>query len=661
MTDGEPLLVCSDLRKRYGERVAVDGVSFHIAPGETYGLLGPNGAGKTTTISMVCGLMERDGGEVRVAGTADGRQRRRRQGRHRLRAPGPGHLPRPLGAREPALLRPAAEAARRGARRARRRGPRAGRPGRPRRRPHRRLLGRHEASPQHRHRPAPRATLLVLDEPTVGVDPQSRNAILEAVDELGKGGMAILYTTHYMEEAERLCDRIGIIDEGGILAEGTRRELVAIVGQKDRVSLAANGDVHAAARGARGARSDRRGQHLDDGGIEIVADDARTLLPQIIHGRDRGGRHHQQRRGRRARPGGRLPAPHRQGPAGLGKPTTRCAPRSTSRSRTSSSASATVPRCSSPSWRRSSWRCSSRSCSAASTRASTPTGPSSTSMAARSRWPSSTGPSRAWRRPGSSASTSLADADAARAAVDDGSVQHRHHHPGGLLRIGGAWRRWQHRAHHQSRRDHLRAGRALGPLRLHQPGRRGRHLGRYGPLRGRRAPRRRAHRRALAELAAGAARPHRPRRRRGARTAPPRPRPTTPRPWPSCSSSWAPSSASPACSPRSAPRPSRAWSPRRSSRSPSCSARSIVSMVLAIVSMSVIVLGHGAAAGGALGRPHRHRCSHPRGRARGHRHRPARGRLRQDRGPGRLAGGHRDHLAGGPGRLVLPGRPGCPG
>ena len=68
MAEVEQLLVCRDLRKRYGERTAVDGVSFHIARGETYGLLGPNGAGKTTTISMVCGLLERDGGEVTVAG-----------------------------------------------------------------------------------------------------------------------------------------------------------------------------------------------------------------------------------------------------------------------------------------------------------------------------------------------------------------------------------------------------------------------------------------------------------------------------------------------------------------------------------------------------------------------------------------------------------------
>ena len=85
------------------------------------------------------------------------------------------------------------------------------------------------------HRPS----LLVLDEPTVGVDPQSRNAILTSVEALSAAGMGILYTTHYMEEAERLCDRVGIVDEGRIIAEGTRRELVALVGGVDRVTLVA--------------------------------------------------------------------------------------------------------------------------------------------------------------------------------------------------------------------------------------------------------------------------------------------------------------------------------------------------------------------------------------------------------------------------------------
>jgi ABC-2 type transport system ATP-binding protein len=90
------------------------------------------------------------------------------------------------------------------------------------------------------HRP----TLLILDEPTVGVDPQSRNAILESVEALSVEGMAVLYTTHYMEEAERLCDRIAIMDSGRIQAEGTRDELLALTGDLDEVRLvAASGDV----------------------------------------------------------------------------------------------------------------------------------------------------------------------------------------------------------------------------------------------------------------------------------------------------------------------------------------------------------------------------------------------------------------------------------
>ena len=88
---------------------------------------------------------------------------------------------------------------------------------------------------------------MILDEPTVGVDPQSRNAILESVEQLASEGMAVLYTTHYMEEAERLCDRIGIVDLGELKAEGTRAELVALVGQHDGITLEGSGDLHAAA------------------------------------------------------------------------------------------------------------------------------------------------------------------------------------------------------------------------------------------------------------------------------------------------------------------------------------------------------------------------------------------------------------------------------
>ena len=127
------------------------------------------------------------------------------------------------------------------------------------------------------HRPR----LLLLDEPTVGVDPQSRNAILESIETLRREGMAILYTTHYMEEAERLCDRVGIIDAGEIRAEGTRRELVALMGGNDQVRLAVIGDVEAAVA-AVAAVDGVSGADAKDGELEIVVADAHRVLPRLL-------------------------------------------------------------------------------------------------------------------------------------------------------------------------------------------------------------------------------------------------------------------------------------------------------------------------------------------------------------------------------------------
>jgi ABC-2 type transport system ATP-binding protein len=126
-----------------------------------------------------------------------------------------------------------------------------------------------------------RRRLLVLDEPTVGVDPQSRNAILESVERLAREGMAVLYTTHYMEEAERLCDRIGIIDLGELKAEGTRPELVALVGEHDRVQLQGEGELEAGAR-ACVALSAVRAASVRDGGIELIVDHARAVLVELL-------------------------------------------------------------------------------------------------------------------------------------------------------------------------------------------------------------------------------------------------------------------------------------------------------------------------------------------------------------------------------------------
>jgi len=281
MSDNEPLLVCTDLHKRFKDIVAVDGVGFHIDRAETYGLLGPNGAGKTTTISMVCGLLERDGGSVTVAGLPmdietteakaligyvpqdlaiypdlSARENLRFFGRlQRLSG-------RRLDERVSAVLELTGLSERAGDRTETYSGG---------------MKRRLNIGIGLLHEPQ----LLVLDEPTVGVDPQSRNAILEAIDGLRRGGMAILYTTHYMEEAERLCDRIGIIDGGHILAEGTRRELVALVGQLDRVTLTASGPLQDAAQ-ALAALEQVDGASVSDSAIEVTAHSARTILPQVI-------------------------------------------------------------------------------------------------------------------------------------------------------------------------------------------------------------------------------------------------------------------------------------------------------------------------------------------------------------------------------------------
>jgi ABC-2 type transport system ATP-binding protein len=273
------ILVASGLVKRFGDLVAVDGVSFSIGEGETFGLLGPNGAGKTTSISMIAGLLERDGGTVEVGGKAISTGSPRGKGsiglvpqdlaiypiltaRENLRFFGRlyGMESSLLAARIDEVLE---------------------------------VIGLEDRADDQTkefsggmkrrlnigigllHRPR----LLILDEPTVGVDPQSRNAILESVEKLSQEGMAVLYTTHYMEEAERLCDRVAIIDEGRIKAEGTRRELVAMVGQKDRISITGELD------GASARISEMPGVGGVSGSenrLDVLVDDAGRILPELL-------------------------------------------------------------------------------------------------------------------------------------------------------------------------------------------------------------------------------------------------------------------------------------------------------------------------------------------------------------------------------------------
>jgi ABC-2 type transport system ATP-binding protein len=275
------VLSAEGLVKRFDDRVAVNGVSFDIEEGETFGLLGPNGAGKTTSISMVAGLLEPDGGDIHVVGTPIRTNSTAGKGAiglvpqelaiypdlnatENLRFFGKlyGMSGDELSKRVGEVLEVIGLTDRRDD-----------------------LTKEFSGGMRRRlnigigllHRPQ----LLILDEPTVGVDPQSRNAILESVEDLSGQGMAVLYTTHYMEEAERLCDRVAIIDQGVIKAEGTRRELVSLVGEKDRIRVNATGDLAEVARVA-AELPNVYGASPSDSGVEVLAADAATLLPELL-------------------------------------------------------------------------------------------------------------------------------------------------------------------------------------------------------------------------------------------------------------------------------------------------------------------------------------------------------------------------------------------
>jgi ABC-2 type transport system ATP-binding protein len=273
------VLVVEGLARSFGDLVAVDDVSFTIADGETYGLLGPNGAGKTTTISMVVGLLGPDRGTVHVAGlemTPTAREPRRIVGyvpqelalypdltaRENLQFFARLHRVDDRAARIDEVLEVTGLRDRADDRTDEFSGG---------------MKRRLNIGIGLLHRPR----LLVLDEPTVGVDPQSRDAILDAVEHLGEGGVGVLYTTHYMEEAERLCDRVGIIDHGRLVGEGTRRELTSLVGQHDVVRLSVSGDREATGTALAATEGvDAAAVTVD--GVEVTLADAAASLPRLL-------------------------------------------------------------------------------------------------------------------------------------------------------------------------------------------------------------------------------------------------------------------------------------------------------------------------------------------------------------------------------------------
>ena len=274
------MLECSGLKKSFEDRLAVDDVGFRIAAGEVYGLLGPNGAGKTTTMRMVCGLLTPDAGSITIAG---------RQAIGNLEVKSfIGYVPQDvalypdLTARENLeflgrlhglrgkLLTERVEEALSLTDLADRRNDR---------------LDSYSGGMKRRLNIAAgllnHPKLLILDEPTVGVDPQSRHAILERVHEFGRQGLAVVYTTHYMEEAERVCTRVGIIDHGRLIAEGTRRELVSSLGAQDRIDLSAAGDPQKLAEVSK-AVPGVTSAVVADHAVHLIAADGRHLLPALL-------------------------------------------------------------------------------------------------------------------------------------------------------------------------------------------------------------------------------------------------------------------------------------------------------------------------------------------------------------------------------------------
>jgi ABC-2 type transport system ATP-binding protein len=278
-------IVVEDLRKQFDPPkgpVAVDGVSFQIQEGEIFSLLGPNGAGKTTTISILSCLLKADSGEARVSGFSVSREPEKVKaligvvpqdialyedlsGRENLLFWGRmyGMSGAALGRRVDEVLELIGLTDRQKDR-----------------------VDKYSGGMKRRvnigaallHRPR----FLYLDEPTVGIDPQSRRSILDGVKDLNAGGVTVLYTTHYMEEAQELSHRIGIMDRGAMVAVGTHAELVKLVGEQTRIDLVVDREAATLAERWRGLPGVASVSEPEEGKVWLLAEDANTLTPLLF-------------------------------------------------------------------------------------------------------------------------------------------------------------------------------------------------------------------------------------------------------------------------------------------------------------------------------------------------------------------------------------------
>jgi ABC-2 type transport system ATP-binding protein len=271
----------NDLHKTFGDVKAVDGASFQVRQGEIFSLLGPNGAGKTTLLSMLSCLLHPAGGDALVMGHSI------------LKDPMGvksvlGVVPQEIALYEDLTAREnlnfwgkmyglrGAELKTRVAEVLEVIGltDRAGD-----------FLKKYSGGMKRRvnigvallHKPQ----IIYMDEPTVGIDPQSRRSILDNVIALKNNGMTVLYTTHYMEEAQELSDHIAIMDHGKVIAGGTNEELVRIVGAMDRIVVTINAES-AKVMDAWKTVSGVKKVTAEDGTLTILADDSNRVLPRLF-------------------------------------------------------------------------------------------------------------------------------------------------------------------------------------------------------------------------------------------------------------------------------------------------------------------------------------------------------------------------------------------